>query len=362
MLLRKNEIEHLVRLAGTAPSGGNVQPWKVVAHASALEMYVHPTRGSGLLDVGHYASIFSLGSFLENLSLASAQLGLAHEVKIHPFEGLLKPVVTVSYWERQSPPAAEDPLYAAILQRHTNRRPHTGEPLPEARIQDLRASIRELPFVGLSAFSERARKQRAASILGKTDALRMRHSSLFPEMMSELRWDAEEARRSADGIALSTLELPAGAVSFLRALRRYPRLRYLVPRPLFEKMSAPLVMGCSHLCSLVVRGDLSTEKLVLAGRASQRIWLAACSLGLAVQPMTVLPFLLIRAREFGGEGLSLATKHRVLLLGKALQELFAVEQNEFPLFVFRLSRASAASDRSLRLPPATLYELAEAPQ
>src|SRR3569832_598944 len=132
--------------------------------------------------------------------------------------------------------------------------------------------------------ADAAGKKRAADILGRGNAITLRRPVLFDQMLRELRWSQAEAASSRDGVAISTLELPTPAVVLLRTLRKYPPLRWLLPRPALEKMPEAAVMGCSHLCVQTVRVDPSTEIVVNAVRALQRAWLQASALQLALRP------------------------------------------------------------------------------
>ena len=355
MQLTDSEIDEIIRLGGLAPSGGNAQPWKIRVDANCLELGIQPERAGSFLDVGYLASLYSLGSFLENVCLASTSLGLTYEVQLHEFRIPTDPVATVRYRER-SEGLEKDPLYEQIPRRHTNRHLHQGALLPNEVVESLRAAMRPWPRLGLATLSDSSGKKRAAAILGRSNALSLRHPVLFHQMMNELRWSTAEAQSSRDGVAISTLELPPPAVILLRTLRRYPTLRWLLPRPALEKMPEAAVMGCSHLCVQTIRGAPSTENFVNAGRALQRAWLQASALELAVQPLAILPFLVLRARRFQSTGFSPRQADEVLKLGADLNALYSLGEDEFPVFIFRLSApAAAASERALRLPHRELY-------
>jgi nitroreductase len=356
MQLKDAEIEELIRLGGLAPSGGNTQPWQVSAHSDHLLLSLAPDRVGSFLDLGFRGSVFSVGSFIENVCLASTAMGLSHQVQVHEFRNLPDPVATIRYHGRTKP--EQSPLFDQIGQRHTNRHLHRGPALPQASIDALRDSMRRWPETQLGALSELADKKRVAAILGKGNALLLRHPTTFGQMMTELRWSRAEADRTRDGVAISTLELPQSAVVLLHVLRRFPALRMLLPQGALEKMPEPAVLGSSHVCALSVRGELSTEALVNAGRALQRLWLTAASMRLSVQPLATLPFLVLRARQ-GGEGLADSETRQLLSLGADLGAAYSLQQDEFPLFIFRLaSPAAAATDRALRLPPGALHHRA----
>ena len=350
--LTYTEIAKLCKAGGMAPSGGNVQPWKVLAHSSSLTLSLHPKRTGGFLDIEHYASKFSLGSFIENVSLTSTELGLAHKIVIEDRDDS---IATIQYLQRLDV-LEKDPLYQQIPNRHTNRQLHHGDCFPDETVDELRTSIQKWPFARLTALSDKQQKKNTASILGKGDALRIKHDPMFFDMMSEIRWDQEEAIRSRDGVAISTLELPKQAILMLQLLHKYSWLRKFIPSPAFEKISTPSVMESSHMCVLSLRHELSTENLINAGRAVQRLWLKATEMGVSFQPMTALPFMLIRTLLFSGSGFNTAENDKLTMLGQQLTALYSLDKDEFPLFIFRIARPVApASDIALRLPPNSIY-------
>jgi hypothetical protein len=349
-----DEIDELIRLGGMAPSGGNMQPWKVLVRPGALEVSLRPERAGSFLDVGCLASVFSVGSFVENVALGSAWLGLKYEVEVHDFRQPSDRVATIRYLGRGAPD--RNALFEQITRRHTNRHLHQGPTLSDAVIDGLRKSIGDSTSVRLCCLSDAPQRKAAAEILGKGSVPLIRHPVLFSQMMTEIRWSEAEADRSRDGVALGTLELPSQAALMLRVLRGWPPLRKLLPRGALAKMPEPSILGCSHLCVLAVRGDLSTQGLVNAGRALQRVWLEATRVQLAIQPLSTLPFLVLRAERFAGAGLSTSEARDLSKLGAALKAVYSLEADEFPLFIFRLSRpVAAASQRALRLPHQSLY-------
>jgi hypothetical protein len=222
-------------------------------------------------------------------------------------------------------------------------------------IEQLREALGKHSEARLVAVADPAKKLEAASHLGTGEAIFLRHSQLFSDMLSELRWTRAEAERTRDGVALSTLELPPAAVGLLHALRKWPGLRKLLPKQALKKMPEPLLLGSSHLCVVPLCGAPGNQALLRLGRAAQRLWLRATELGLAVQPLAALPFMLVRATHFGGAGFDPEECRELEAAGAGLRALLGLSADELPLFIFGLSRSAPASDRALRLPHRQLY-------
>ena len=76
------EIRFIVACASSAPSGGNMQPWRFEARADVIRAWVDPTRSS-LLDFRNRAALLALGAALEAAKIGARALG---------FEPVARPV------------------------------------------------------------------------------------------------------------------------------------------------------------------------------------------------------------------------------------------------------------------------------
>ncbi len=356
--LSEQELETLLTSAAFAPSGGNIQPWRVVAKAGSagrtgpdrLEIHLDKTRSTSFLDAGRYASVMALGSFTENLSIAADALGLAHKINLPEYRGIDGPVALVVFKRRRKAAPGRNPLYPWIGTRVTNRKLGDGSAVSEKDLGALgRAASSERGACRLAARGEAADREEIARILGKADVVRMFNPTLHRQMFEEVRWTAEEAERTKDGIDVATLEMPPEAIGQMGALRSFDVVKQVPPQAI-EGMAQPPLVGCSHVCLLVLKKPLKPQNLFAAGRALGRVWLHATRLGLSVQPWTVLPFFLIRVDQFGGEGFSLDEQQTLRQLGRDLRAAFGVKERETPMFAFRLFRAGPPTVRSLRLP------------
>ncbi len=356
MKLTLEEIDELCRMGSLAPSGGNVQPWQIVAHPNQLDFRLHPTRSSSFIDVGHFASIFSLGSLIENVCITSDFRGLRHELQINEPGNADKTIATLRYLRRDQP-LIDDTLIEEIPRRCTNRRFHEGNGLDGRTIEQLRNTVEATPDTKLITLFDLSDRKRAAKILGNADAIRIKHELLFTQMMNELRWTSEEAKKTCDGVDVNTLELPKSAILFLRLLKQYPKIRKLIPAWCFSKITESSIVQCSHLGCLAVNNTFSNLSLINAGRAIQRIWLQATRLNVSFQPVTALPFMLIRALYFNGQGLSKYETKKIIFLGQELRRIYALPKDRFPLFVFRLSRTPPPSEMALRLDHRKIYQV-----
>jgi hypothetical protein len=338
------EIEALCTAGSLAPSGANAQPWQVTVRGNRLLVAPDAHRGAGgFLDVGGYGSLFGIGCFAENLHIAAGALGLEHVLASR--DGTVELTVT----GRGEPVA--DELYGYLPKRVTNRRAADHTQLAESELRRLAELVADLDTgYAITALSTPTAKRDVGQALGIADAVRMRQPALFAEMLAEICWSDAAAQARREGLDLRTLELPAGTARLLSVLRRVPSLRLLLPRARLGDTARYLVSNCSHICCLSTAAPLTRDELVAAGRAMQRLWLAATGQGISVHPWTVSTFLLMRAEVFGGAGLTAAEQVDVARVGRELRTAFGLAAGDHPVFVFRLSLAPPPAARSLRLP------------
>jgi hypothetical protein len=352
--LTPEELRRLVEAGGMAPSGGNVQPWRVTATDDTLTVGFDLPRATSFLDVGRLASVLALGAFVENVTIAAESLGLRFGLELGDMMDDASPLARLRFGGRRDPAEVwPHPLYPFIPQRTTNRHLHEGPAIDDRTIDAITAAAREpegrCRCVALG--TEEARRE-AARLLGATDVLRMFHREMHEQMFAELRWTPEETEATRDGIDVATLELSPEAVGQLGALRSHELVVRAVPPEAIAGLAQRAIGGSSHVGCLAVSllGGTLRRGLFVAGQALARLWLTATRLGVALQPWSVLPFLVLRVRHFGGAGLSAAETGEIERLGRELEQLCGLGAGEIPIFIFRLAYAPTPSARALRLP------------
>lgn len=239
----------------------------------------------------------------------------------------------------------------------TNRRLHQGPLLPEDEVRRVTA-LAEPPFA-VTAVADPPGKQAVAGALALADVIRMRHRAMFDDMVREIRWTDGEARAHGDGLDLRTLDLPAASRALLPVLRRLPWLRLALPAARLGDTARALVHGSSHVCCLSSTDPPTPDTMVAAGRATERLWLAATRAGLALHPWTVSTLELLRLDAFDGEGFTTAERAEVGRMGERLRAAFGLPEAAWPVFVFRLSSAPPPDVRALRQPWETFTTIQE---
>jgi molybdopterin/thiamine biosynthesis adenylyltransferase/nitroreductase len=349
-------LDELLMAASLAPSGGNEQPWRWVAAGPRLSARIDGRFGDVLLNFGETARLLALGAAAENIVLLAhaiglrAKLTLARELSRGSLVQIkfFAPTATAENLERRIP--GSDALAAQIPRRHTNRRLVPPTPLPAGAIAELHDAVASLPGCRLQVVEDAAGRAELADIAARAERLRMLHPAGHRDLVREIRWTPEDARRARDGIDLDTLELGAAERAGLRMLRE-PGVARLLRRwrrgRALEKLGRRAIVAASAV-GLVSAPDSSVAARLTAGRAIQRVWLTATRLGIGVQPHTSPLYLF--ARAFGGGAADFAPEELDELSELKTRFDAVVASRPLPVFMFRLFPGCEPSARSLRLP------------
>ena len=158
-----------------------------------------------------------------------------------------------------------------------------AEPLREDQVAALRAAA-AAHGGQLHLCSDKARLDELAEILGIGDAIRMFSANLHAEMMSELRWTPKETETTRDGIDILTLELTGAQRSMIRMMRRFGVARFMRKigaGKAFIAANRQTLAASSAFAVVTIPGHGLADYLQ-GGRAMERVWLTATSLGLSL--------------------------------------------------------------------------------
>ncbi|MFE3493118.1 Acg family FMN-binding oxidoreductase [Streptomyces sp. NPDC059175] len=270
--LGTDTVAALVEEAGLAPSMHNAQPWMFRYLSDRGTMQLRGDRGRLMerSDPQNRALHLGCGAALFNLRVAAARIGREAATSLLPAPDdpwLLAEV-------RLDPAARRDvdlaALHPAIRRRHTSRHPFTGEPVPEAVLNELREA----------ALLEGARLHvpddwHLQELLNLThDA--QRREALHPEVLEELaRW----TRTSPEDTTTQGEGIPARAFGPRQHDVTAPVRDFSAGRPVpgrdtatFEQQPCLVLLGTAN--------D-GPEDWLRAGQAMERVLLRATLDGLA---------------------------------------------------------------------------------
>lgn len=340
--------ERLIEAAVSAPSAGNLQPWRFMRSGGRLLVFHDGALGDSPLDGGRLIPAIDMGTCLENIRLKALELGMSATLTPYP-TGDHRLVAAVELSEGVNEP---DPLAAMIHVRCTNRRKGDSGALAVSVVPALDEAASVIPGCRAHVLTERDALTRMAEVIGSAERLRVLHPLGHHDLFrKELRWTASGDARPSDGLEMATLELKnTEEVGFrVAADRRAMDLlaEWNAGRG-FMKMNRENFASASGLL-LITSQDSSRDGLLAAGRAVQRAWLRAAELGIAVHPCAAPILLSHHVRYANGIGMSESVKEELLRLFDELRTVFAIGDRE-PVFMMRLSNAQPPSARSLRRP------------
>jgi molybdopterin/thiamine biosynthesis adenylyltransferase len=275
-----------------APSGGNVQPWRIDAGPDNITIRLAPEHTS-TMDVGYRGSAVALGAALFNAKVAAAAHRMLGPVSITEGDSGVPLQATLRLRDGADPNLAE--LYEVMLAREANRRLGTPEPLPDDTAQLLYTAA-ELEGARLHLVTEQGQISRAATILAESDRARYLTPKLHAEMISELRWPGDP--QPDTGIDVRSLEFDDGELALVGVLRR-PEVMANLARwnagSALGEGTRRQVVASSALAVISVSGGSLTD-YANGGAAAEAVWITAQQHGLAVQPMSPL-FLYARGSD-----------------------------------------------------------------
>jgi molybdopterin/thiamine biosynthesis adenylyltransferase len=325
-----------------APSGGNAQPWNLEVHADSVCLRLAPERTSGM-DVAFRASAVAIGAAVFNARVAAAAHGLLGRVEFdNGDEG--SPLRAVIHLDPGDDPELSR-LYQPMLQRETNRRFGTAEPLAPSIIESLEsAAVREGARLHLLTSDDEI--ERAATILATADRIRYLTPRLHADMFSELRWPDDASLDT--GIDVRSLELDPGDLVMLDILRRPEVMAHLAQWDAGAALGEDThdrVRTSAAVAVVVVPGRTLTD-YARGGSAVEAVWIRAQEHGLAVQPVS--PIFLYAQDQSDLRALSPEFAESLGRLQVALRDLADTAPDHSEVLVLRFSRAPRPSVRSRR--------------
>ena len=343
----------LVQAAVLAPSPDNNQPWRFVSQGDQLLVYLDPQRTLPS-DVNAMYDLTGLGSAIENACIAARQMGYEADVDYAPAatgpnDSQAPRLVAIMTF---TPGGKPDPLFPHLAARCTCRKLYSTRPVAESCLNNLAHAAGEFPEVQLDWITERAPIRAFARLMAVSDRFRFEYEPFHHEIFRQLRFSAEEAERTRDGLDVRTLELPPGAGFVLRRLRSWKRMKLIHRLGLGRLLTLPSALSVwkSGALGVLSLPEPAAAGFLRGGRALQRIWLAAQAEGLALQPLGSLSIFLGQLEQLEGRNLTGAHQQLAGRLGRRFRRLVPSTEQRTLLMVLRLGYSPAPRFRSLRRP------------
>jgi nitroreductase len=332
-------VRRPVRAATLAASPHNTQPWLFDVSDDAIDVYADRQRHLGSFDPFRREMHLGLGCAIENLVLAARAFGLAADVQ--PANGRLElsPGRVPLFAARIGLSAAQpvpDPLFEAIPRRHTNRGSYTEQPIAPGRLQELADLVTSPPVRVIFVVDAGVRRELGALIVAATKEI-VADRDMSMDSFRWIRVGRREVWAHRDGITID-----ASGTSRLKTMgaKMLPDLGAAAVDRIWLDTTRDVHTATATVLGMILVPDrLDMAQSIAAGRAWQRLHLAATAHGIAAQPLN--------------QPVEMIDRHHMLgkndEFGPALTRL-AQENGLESTFVFRLGYAEHEAPHSPRRP------------
>ncbi len=268
---------HIIPSAILAPSAHNTQPWKFETSSNVIDIFIDWSRHLTISDPTLRQLYVSLGCATANALNAANYWNMTAAVQYFPDgAGKDKPVVRLSFAPAHKPGEhnqAEADMFAAIVQRHTNRSFFDEQPLTvdeqKALNQDIDQSI--TTFV-----SDRNQIEQIAQISQEGTFSTLSRKE-FKEELSH--WVRNSWTYQHDGMPGYAMGIPA-PLSLVA-----PMMVRIAPIHVQEApKTKQQVASSSTLAIFSTDTDTPVDHLKV-GQQLQQVWLNATAAGLAAMPV-----------------------------------------------------------------------------
>ena len=334
-------IKYLVSMATWAPSGDNSQHWKFSWDGEVLTVVEDVTRSEFSYAANSEPMLIAYGAAIENISIAATQFGFTTDVTIN---SELPNGADIAKIRFKHTGASQDPLVDAITQRHTNRSLYQRRKVPAKIVNEL-IDCAKSDGVLLDWIDSPAEMKLFKGIAKTTDSIIWKTKSLHGDLS---RWIRQDYRQHQDGLSYDSLNFDPIQKLFGPVLGnwRFASLLNTIGCTFLPVSHSQRWMKHSGAYCVLVVDHRSSEAFLNGGRALQRFWLHATSLGLSLQPMTSTVIFLNHLAEQQTDIFSKESIEQLEEVREVMQERYG--KSRVPLFFFRVGYSKEFKARSPR--------------
>jgi nitroreductase len=331
-------IKRPLRAAILASNPHDTQPWLFKVGENAITVFADRERHLGTFDPFRREMHLGLGAAIENFVLAARAFGLFADVV--PMDGALSlspntSPIPAARVELTPMTAARDALFAAIPNRHTNRGPYRADQsISSESLHRLTGLVTSDDVRVAFVEDKHARGELGALIVEATERI-IGDSEMSADSARWFRTGRRDINAHRDGVTVDTAGLSplmTTAAKLLPDMDAKSADRYWLSMTGDTQVPTAPVFGI-----VLVRDRLNMRWSIEAGRAWQRLHLAATAEGLGAQPLNQPVEWIDRSAMIGKDD----------SFGPAIIKFSTVSGWE-PTFIFRLGVAERAANLSPR--------------
>jgi hypothetical protein len=349
-------LQVLRAVACRAPSGDNLQPWRITVNADRcrLEIDLDPTRDTSPMNSGQRMAILACGAAFESALLVAHERGWATDITLYPIKTLDNSTLTpLASMTLRNPSAVNSTRFEKLTSdRVSNRRIYTQQILSAETLTALKTATPDLYELKTHWITDTLHINTLAESMAIGDATMFSEPTMLKSFLENVRFDLPPSATPTIGLSLGSIEMSTMQSILVRVLKYMPRFVYRIlgVKKEFANQVKKLMRNASGLCLIEVDSSMQNMDFQI-GRAMLRAWLALTENGLSVQPMMSLP-VLDNALRFGDPKLieSLVNARTDLLLNQFNAGLKTIGVNGRVGFLMRFGFAAPPRARTGRLP------------
>lgn len=340
-----DSIRKIAEAAHWAPSGGNMQPWRMIYCNNVLHVYLDSELADSFLDYDYRGTMLGFGAMAMNIHVAA----LKHGYKSTCHFAFNEQFPLVAYYTFQpSDEGIDDNLYTAMLERGSNRTLGNHKPITAEQKESIKKWTESIQGATLQwldpPFDD------LAEVLGGIERIRLMTDRGHHDFIDEMRWTEEEAIDTKDGIDLRTIELTETEKAGLSISKDFDIVRKLRDLKLgggFEKMMRN-ALEQTGVVGFVQMPENSRESYFEGGKASALAWVEATRLNLGFHPVSPSTFIFNRYVHDNKEVQFEPFKEELAELRNKFMSILNLKSDSGEIFLFRLFNGSPIATKSLR--------------
>ena len=353
MNIPRETTSEILRDACRAPSGDNAQPWRFAVKKNVIRVMNVPEKDDSLFNYRQMTNYVALGACVENIRISAE--GRVFRTKVQLFPEPTNPLV-VAEVELMLDVSVKNELARYITKRVTNRKPYHSKAIEPEKLNTLAALAKDIG--GRIVFiTDKEKIKEIACSVSAGEKLAIENRSIHDFLFKHVTWTKKEDDKE-HGFYIDTFEFnPVQRIAF-RIFSNWNILNFFLPLGVSNLVAndAEKLHATAAAFGAIVFPKGVTEDYLKVGVLLERVWLAATSLDLSLQPTTTVHF--IGARVLSGDPGDLSAPHQELLKSRLSQLLnqFNVLENERITFIFRLGYGDPPSGITSRFAPEVVFE------